>query len=34
MIETCVADSGGILTDSLDTAVTFIADFLGVAPAG
>jgi nucleoside 2-deoxyribosyltransferase len=33
MIETCVADSRGILTDSLDTAVTFIADFLGVAPA-
>jgi nucleoside 2-deoxyribosyltransferase len=32
MIETCVADSGGILTDSLDAAVTFIADRLGVAP--
>lgn len=30
MIETCVVDSDGILTDSLDTAVTFIADYLDV----
>jgi nucleoside 2-deoxyribosyltransferase len=32
MIETCLADSGGILTNSLDTAVTFIADRLGISP--
>lgn len=32
MIETCVTDSNGILTDDLDTAVAFIADRLGVAP--
>ena len=29
MIETCIADSGGILTDSLPEAVAFIADRLG-----
>jgi nucleoside 2-deoxyribosyltransferase len=28
MIETCIEDSGGILTDSLDTAVRFLADRL------
>lgn len=30
MIETCIADSGGILTDSLHEAVTFIAGRLSV----
>ena len=29
MIETCITDSGGILTDSLPEAVAFIADRLG-----
>ena len=31
MIETCIADSGGILTDSLHEAVTYIADRLAAS---
>lgn len=29
MIETCVADSGGLMTDSVDEAVAFLAERLG-----
>lgn len=32
MIETCVAESHGILTDSLDTAIAFIAHRLSLPP--
>jgi len=32
MIETCAVDSGGVITASLDEAVAFIADRLGVGP--
>jgi nucleoside 2-deoxyribosyltransferase len=33
MIETCIVESGGILTESLKEAVTFLAASLDVAPA-
>jgi nucleoside 2-deoxyribosyltransferase len=32
MIETCITDSGGILTESLTEAVTFLADHLAATP--
>ena len=32
MIETCIVDSGGLLTDSLSEAVAFLADCLSALP--
>jgi nucleoside 2-deoxyribosyltransferase len=32
MIETCITDSGGILTESLTESVTFLADHLAATP--